>query len=92
MIIRFNSRIKRDNILRNRKLFKGTDIFVNEDLTQINQNVLACVRRKMPDEVKQSWSINGHIFYESHTGEKLEVKYSDFQEWIDLPWPANERV
>ena len=92
VIIRFNSRIKRDNILRNRKLFKGTDIFVNEDLTQINQNVLACVRRKMPDEVKQSWSINGRIFYESHTGEKLEVKYSDFQEWIDLPWPVNERV
>ena len=90
VIIKFNSRIKRDNILRNRKLFKGTDIFVNEDLTQINQNVLACVRKKMPDEVKQSWSINGRIFYESQTGEKIEVKYCDFQEWVDLPWPVNE--
>ena len=90
VIIKFNSRIKRYNILRNRKLFKGTDIFVNEDLTQINQNVLACVRKKMADEVKQSWSINGHIFYESQTGEKIEVKYCDFQEWVDLPWPVNE--
>ena len=37
VIIKFNSRIKRDKVLKNRKLLKGTDIFVNEDLTQINQ-------------------------------------------------------
>ena len=92
VIIKFNSRIKRDNIMRNRKLFKGTNMFVNEDLTQINQNVLACVRKKMPDEVKQSWSINGRIFYESHTGDKIEVKYCDFQEWVDLPWPEDEQA
>ena len=55
VIIKFNSRIKRNKVLKNRKLFKGTDIFVNENLTQINQLALACVRRKMPDEVKQSW-------------------------------------
>ena len=89
VIIKFNSRIKRDSILRNRKLFKGTDMFVNEDLTQINQNVLACVRKKMPDEVKQSWSINGRIFYESHAGDKIEVKYCDFQERVDWPWPED---
>ena len=40
IIIKFNSRYRRDEILRNRKLFKGTDIFVNEDLTKINQLVL----------------------------------------------------
>ena len=44
----------------------------------------------MPDEVTQSWSINGRIFYESHAGEKIEVTYSEFQDWIDLPWPAKD--
>ena len=61
-IVRLNSRIKRDHILNSRKLFIRTDIYVNEDLTQLNQLVLVCVRRKMSDEVKKSWSRNGRIF------------------------------
>ena len=87
-IVRLNSRIKRDHILKSRKLFKGTDIYVNEDLTQLNQLVLACVRRKMSDEVKKSWSRNGRIFYENKTGDMIEVKFPEFQDWIDLPWPG----
>ena len=88
VIVKFHSRCKRDAILRNRKLFKGTDIYVNEDLTKINQLVLSCVRKKMSDEVEKAWSKNGRIMYENKTGEIVEVVYSEFQEWIDLPWPA----
>ena len=88
VIVKFHSRCKRDAILRNRKLFKGTDLYVNEDLTNINQLVLSCVRKKMSDEVEKAWSKNGRIMYENKTGEIVEVVYSEFQEWIDLPWPA----
>ena len=38
-------------MLKNRKVFTGSQMFVNEDLTRINQHVLACVRKKMPDKV-----------------------------------------
>lgn len=67
IIIKFNSRYRRDEILRKRKLFKGTDIFVNEDLTKINQLVLSCVRKKMKDEVEKAWTRNGRIMYENKT-------------------------
>ena len=88
VIVKFNSRCKRDAILRNRKLFQGTDIYVNEDLTKINQLVLSCVRKKMKDEVEKAWTKNGRIMYEKKTGDVVEVAYSGFQEWIDLPWPV----
>ena len=88
IITKFNSWYRRDEILRNRKLFKGTDIFVNEDLTKINQLVLSCVRKKMKDEVGKAWTRNGRIMYENKTGYVTEVAYPDFQDWIDLPWPA----
>lgn len=91
IIIKFQSRMLRDTVLKNRRVFKGSDIFVNEDLTKINQQVLACVRKKMTDEVARAWSRNGRIFYKSHTDTVLEVKYKDFQNWIDLPWPEKER-
>ena len=63
IIVKFISRMKKDQILRKRKSFKGTDIFISEDLTPTNQLVLACIRRKMPGEVEQSWSKGGHLYY-----------------------------
>lgn len=90
IIVKFQSRMKRDTILRNKKLFKGTDIFINEDLTKINQHVLACVRKKMADEVAMAWSKGGRLFYKNKTDAVIEVKYSDYQQWVDLPWPENE--
>lgn len=87
IILKFQSRMKRDTVLNNRKVFKGSDIFVNEDLTRINQQVLACVRKKMTDEVERAWTRNGRVFYKTKTDTVLEVKYKEFQHWIDLPWP-----
>ena len=45
---------ERDEILRQRKVMKGTDIFISEDLTRLNQQVLACIRKKLPDEVDEA--------------------------------------
>lgn len=90
IIVKFLSRLKRDRVIRNRKLFKGTNIYINEDLTRLNQLVLACVRKKMPDEVDKVWSRNGRIYYKNKTGHVHEVKFVDFQQWIDLEWPEPE--
>ena len=90
IIVKFQSRMNRDTVLRNRKLFKGSDIYINEDLTRLNQLVLACVRKKMPDEVDKVWTRNGRIVYKNKTNHVHEVKYADYQDWIDLEWPEPE--
>ena len=67
-------------------------MFGNEDLTRMNQHVLACVRKKMPDEVDKVWTRNGRIFYKSKANHIHELKYKNYQEWIDLLWPESKRV
>ena len=59
IIVKFLPRLKRDIVIRNQKLFKGSNIYINEDLTSLTQLVLACVRKKIPDEVAKVWSRNG---------------------------------
>lgn len=89
IIVKFSSRLKRDELMRRRRDLKHTGIFVSEDLTPINQLVLACLRKKMPDEVDQAWSKGGKLFYKqkSNPNTITEVQYKDYQTWIDLPWP-----
>lgn len=86
VIVKFNSRMVKLQILRKKKMLKGSGLFINEDLTQLNQMVFNCVRKKMPDEVDSAWTRNGTILYRSKAGTTREVKYEDFQHWIDLPW------
>lgn len=87
IIVRFQSRMIRDKIMKYKKLMKGTGIFISEDLTRLNNYVLACVREKSPDEVENAWSDNGKILYEDKTGEIREVRFNDYQDWIDMNWP-----
>ena len=83
--------MKRDELLRKRRELKGTNIFTSEDLTPTNQLVLACMRKKMPDEVDRAWSKGGKLFYKLKSDKDtiIEVLYKDYQSWIDLPWPEN---
>lgn len=88
IIVKFVSRYTRDEILRNRKLLKGSRIFINEDLTRLNSSVFMCVKKKMPDEVSQVWTRNGTILYRNHTNNIHSVKFEEFDQWLDLPWPG----
>jgi DNA repair exonuclease SbcCD ATPase subunit len=87
IIVQFCSRNTKTDILSRKKQLKGTGIFVNEDLTQLNMMVLACVRKKQPDEVESVWTINGNIFYKNKSGTTHKVMYKEYQDWIELPWP-----
>ena len=94
IIVKFHSRMKRDELLKKRRELKGTNIYISEDLTPINQQVLACLRKKMPDEVEQSWSNRGRLYYKTRSDKDTikEVHYKDFQMWIDLPWPTTMKA
>lgn len=87
-IVRLQSRLVKENILRNRRKLKGTGIYINEDLTYLNQQVMMSVKRKMPDEVGNVFTRNGIIKYITKTNQLKTVTYKDYQHWLDLPWPA----
>ncbi|KAH3880540.1 hypothetical protein DPMN_004456 [Dreissena polymorpha] len=87
IIFKFVSRFTKDKIIRNRKLLKNSNVYVNEDLTKINLQVLMCVKKKMMDEVKDAWTSNGIIKYRDQMGHVRSVKQDEYQEWLDLPWP-----
>ncbi|KAH3897009.1 hypothetical protein DPMN_021193 [Dreissena polymorpha] len=48
--------------MKRAKLLKGTGIFINEDLTKINAEVLASLRPKEPEMVEKAWSRDGKLF------------------------------
>ena len=87
VIVKFVSRMKKESVLKQRRNLKGTGIFLNEDLTRINQHVLACLRKKMPDEVTDAWSSNGTMFVKNKLDNVRKVQFHEFNHWIDLPWP-----
>ena len=87
IIVKFVSRMTRDRIWQHRQLLARSRIFVNEDLTPKNAYVMACLRKKQPDEVDSSWSANGKLFFKNKSGSVHEVKYKDFDHWIHLDWP-----
>lgn len=86
-IVKLQSRLVKESILRNRKALKGTGIFINEDLTQLNQQVFMSVKKKLPGEVSSVFSRNGVIKYVTRNNEVKPVLYQDYQRWLDLPWP-----
>lgn len=92
IIMKFVSRMTRENVFRGRKALKGTNIYVNEDLTWINHHILACVRKKQSDEVESAWTKNGHIYYKHHDKSVHEVKYEDYSHWKSLKWPKEKSV
>ena len=87
IIVKFVSRLTRDKVMRSRRVFKGSNIFLNEDMTKINNKVLACLRKKMPSAVEQAWIHKGSLFYKSKSNTVHPVPYQEFQYWLDLDWP-----
>ena len=88
VIVRFIRRQTKIDILRKAKLFKGSSIFANEDLTKLNAEVLASVRLKQPNAVERAWSFEGKIFAVFKGNEHAtQIKYPEFKSWLDKPWP-----
>ncbi|KAH3842188.1 hypothetical protein DPMN_115683 [Dreissena polymorpha] len=54
IIVKFLSSFTKDQIIRNRKLMKNSNVYLNENLTKLNLQVLMCVKQKMMGEVKDA--------------------------------------
>lgn len=88
ILVRFQSRLVKDNVLMKRRTLKGTGIYINEDLTKLNQQVFMSIKRKMPDEVNAVFTRNGVIKYITMTNQTKTVLFPEYQHWLDLPWPT----
>ena len=72
-IVRFRDSMKRDEVLRSRRVLKGTNISISEDLTNLNLQLLTRVRND--SRVQNSWSWNGRVFaIGKDTGKQFIIK------------------
>ena len=60
-------------------------MFINEDLTHLNHEVLMSVKKKMKEEVKEAWSHNGKLLYTNMTDNVHVVQYCDYRHWLEMP-------
>ena len=90
VIVKFVSRYVKEQVMRNKRKLAGTGVFINEDLTHLNQEVLMSVKKKMKEEVKEAWSHNGKLLYKNMTDNIHVVHYCDYQHWLEMPWPKKQ--
>lgn len=88
IIVRFVSRAMKIRVFKHRKELKNVDIYVNEDLTKLNQDVLTSVRVKQKDVIEQAWSFEGKIYAKSKVGETRQIKFAEYETWTKIPWPV----
>lgn len=65
------------NIMQNRKKFKGTKIFISEDLTKTRRKLLNDAKAAFGE--KQAWTFNGHIFIKKNG---INIKLSNSEDLI----------
>ncbi|XP_052791917.1 girdin-like [Mya arenaria] len=85
ILVKFVSRHVRDKVMMNRRVFKGTQIFINEDLTKLNQHVLGSIRKSIP-ESEAVWTWGGSIFHKSSSGKIQPVPFTSYKEWLGVDW------
>ena len=82
IIVKFVSRHTRDRVIRGRKAFKSKKVFINEDLTRLNQAVLKAIRMTTPAE-ETGWSWDGKLFHKNADGYINTVVFRDFEAWLE---------
>lgn len=75
--------------MSNAKKLKNTNIFINEDLTYLNQTVLASLRLKAKDRVAKCWSFKGKLYVKYKNDVTEQVKYENFATWLAKDWPKS---
>lgn len=87
IIVKMKSRMTKINIMTRKKALRGKHIFINDDLTKLNQAVFKSVRVKNKDHVSSAWTQDGVIKYRDHNDHIQTVNYTNFHYWLNLPWP-----
>ena len=82
VIVRFIRRTVRNYVLGQRRRLKGTRCSINEDLTQVNQELLRTAREKVG--VKHAWSWEGKIFVSLPYGRIEQIhRHTPLRDLID---------
>ncbi len=72
---------------------KDTDIFINEELTKMNAEVLASLRLKEPELVEKAWSRDGKLFVRYRGQDRNElVTFDKYKLWLTKSWPNKNHV
>jgi len=90
VIIRFTSRLLKDDVMSLRKSLRQRKIFVNEDLTRLNQEVFTAIRLRGKDEVKSVWTRNGRIMIRRYDDSISPVDFEYYNQWLALTWPNRD--
>ena len=86
-IVKFVSRYKRDQVMKNRRCLKGSGIFVNDDLTKLNQAVLMSIKRKLNQERNETaWSWEGKLYVKTASGTITQVRFDEYSKWTGPEW------
>ncbi|KAH3877479.1 hypothetical protein DPMN_001347 [Dreissena polymorpha] len=79
--------------MKGAKLLKGTGIFINEDLTKTNAEVLASLRLKEPTRIEKAWSYGGKLFAKYKSSERYEqINFYQYHTWLSKPWPSKDNT
>ena len=66
-----------------KKKLKGSNIFIQEDLTNLNYSVYMAARSN--DEVEKCWTIDGTVYLMMKGSDKISsISYSEYQDWLDF--------
>lgn len=94
VIVQFVRKQTKINVMKKTSALKGTGIFINHDLTKLNNEVLSSLRLKDKTRIERCWFHEGKIFaaFKDTANPEAEsitrqILFKEFQHWIDLPWP-----
>ena len=87
IIVRFVSRAQKIRVFKYRKELKTADVYINEDLTKLNQDVLTSVRVKRKDIIEQAWTFEGRVYAKWKDGETRQIQFAEYETWTNRPWP-----
>ena len=71
-----------------RKFLRQRNIFVNEDLTSLNQEVFTPIRLRGEEEVRSVWTKNGRIMIRRYDDSISPVDFKYYNQWLALPLPS----
>jgi len=92
IIVKFILRQTKIHVFKHAKQLRQSAIYINDDLTKTNQEVLSSVRLKDRDSVKKAWSYEGKLYvvYNQNGQDDgpHELQFKQYHYWLKLPWPA----
>ncbi|XP_052249726.1 low affinity immunoglobulin epsilon Fc receptor-like [Dreissena polymorpha] len=83
VIVKLVRRQTKIEIMKRANRLKNTGIFINEDLTKMNVEVLASLRLKEPELVEKAWSRDGKLFVRYRGQDRNElVTFDKYKLWL----------